>query len=108
MYSSTIPLKELTLKVGREAYMNHQVTSYNHIIAYARLAFVIINVKAMINYLDARKFRHAKKYFNIMSSAINVSGSAIIYLIRLHLAFIMLSMSSFYHAVGTSATPQAC
>ena len=54
MYSSAIPLKELTLKVGRKDQLYHQFTAYDYITAYARFAFIVINVKAMINYLDAR------------------------------------------------------
>ena len=81
MYSITIPLTDLMLKVGREAYLYHQVTAYNHITAYARLAFVVIDLKAMINYPADRKLRHAKRFFN---------------------------MSTFYHVVGSSAIPQAC
>ena len=43
-----------------------------------------------------------------MSSTIHASDSAILYFIRPYIAFIMLSMSSFYHAVVSSAIPQAC
>ena len=78
MYSSAIPLKDLMLKVGREAYLYHKVTAYDHIIAYSRFALIIINAKAMINYLVDREFRHAKGHFNIMSSAIHARGCAIL------------------------------
>ena len=54
MYSSAIPLKDLTLKFVRKASLYHKVTAYYHIIAYARFAFIVINAKAMINYLAAR------------------------------------------------------
>ena len=108
MYSSAILLKYLTLKFSREAYLYHQVPVYDHIIAYDQLAFIVMNVKVMINYLAAREFRHAKRYFNIMSSTIHASGCAILYSISPHLAFIMLSISSFYHTVGSSAITQAC
>ena len=60
MYSSAISLKYLTIKVIHEAYMYHQVTTYNHITAYSQIAFVVINVKLMINYCAARELRHAK------------------------------------------------
>ena len=58
--------------------MYHQVTAYNHIIAYAQLALVIINVKTMINYPADRELRHSKSYFNIMSSEIHTIGCAIL------------------------------
>ena len=61
MYSSAISLKDLALKIVSEAYLYHQITAYGHIIAYARFAFVLIDTEAMINYLAARKFQHAKK-----------------------------------------------
>ena len=60
MYSSATPLEDLILKVSHEAYMYHQVTAYNHIIAYALIAFVFINMKDMINYLAAGELRYAK------------------------------------------------
>ena len=50
MYSIAIPLKDLTLKIFRQAKMYHQVTAYYHIIAYAWLDFVILEMEAMINY----------------------------------------------------------
>ena len=73
MYSNAIILKDLTLKIVRGAFMYHEVTAYDRIIAYARLSFLVIDMKAMINYLDARKFRNAKRYFNIMSHSLHAS-----------------------------------
>ena len=78
MYSSATPLKNLTLKVGRGAYLYHQIMAYNDIIAYGRLAFVVIKLKEMFNYIAARELRHEKRYFNIMSSTIHTIGSAIL------------------------------
>ena len=63
MYNSAILLKDMTLKIGRG-------TAYDHIIAYSHLAFLVINVEAMIDYLAARKFWHAKRYFNTMSCTV--------------------------------------
>ena len=100
MYSSPITLKYLMLKVDREASLYHQVTDYDHIIAYYRLALVVINVKVMVNYLSAREFWHEKGYLNITSFTIHASGCAIIYFMRPHLVFIMIMVSSFYYAVG--------
>ena len=70
---SAIPLKELTLKVGCQDYLYHQVTTYGHVIVYSQLAFVVFDMETMINYLDARKFRNAKRYFNIMSHSLHAS-----------------------------------
>ena len=92
MCSSSIPLTELTLKVVRKAYMYHKITDYDHIIAYARFAFIVINVKEMINYLATIELWHAKRYFNIMSSTIHARGCAVLYSIEKHLAFKILSM----------------
>ena len=60
---SAIPLKELTLKVGCQDFLYHQVTTYGHVIVYSQLAFVVFDMETMINYLDARKLWHVKKSF---------------------------------------------
>ena len=88
--------------------MYHQVMVYDHIIAYSQLAFFVIDMEAMINFLAARKLWHTKSYFNIMSRTVHTSGCNILYFIVLHSAFIMLSVFSIYYAVVSSATPQEC
>ena len=45
MYSNAIILKDLTLKIVRGAFMYHEVTAYDRIIAYARLSFLVIDMK---------------------------------------------------------------
>ena len=107
MYSSVIPLKVLTLKVNCQAYLYRKVTDYDHVIAYARLTFVVISMESMINYLDARKFRHTKMHFDIMCRAVQARGWTIFYFIRPHIAYIMFSVFYIYHAVGRSDISQA-
>ena len=80
--------------------MYHQVMAYDHFIAYNLLTFVIIEMEGMINDFAARKLRHAKRYFNIMSPTVHTSGCNKIYFIIPHIAFIILRMSPLYHAVG--------
>ena len=72
MYSIAILLKELTLKVDRQALLYHQITAYDHVIAYDRFAFVVIDTEAMINYLAARKLRHGKSHFDVMRRAVHI------------------------------------
>ena len=78
MHSRAIPLKELTFKIVRQAYLCHQVTAYDHIIAYARFDVVAIDMEAMINCLAARKLRNAKRHFNIMCRSVHASGCTIL------------------------------
>ena len=77
MYSSTIPLEELTLKIGRQAELYHQVTVYNHIIAYSRLAFVIIDMEAMINYLAS--INSGMQKVTLTSGVVQYTPSAVLY-----------------------------
>ena len=91
-----------------QADLYHHVTVYDHIIAYARLAFVIIDMEAMLNYLAARKFQDAKWHFNISFRSVHASGCTILYFIRPHIEFIMFSVFYLYHTFGSSAIPQAC
>ena len=55
MYSISIPLNEMAVKGGRQDELYHQVTAYDHTIAYARLTFVVIDMEAMIIFFAARK-----------------------------------------------------
>ena len=55
MYSISIPLNEMAVKGGRQDELYHQVTAYDHTIAYARLTFVVIDMEAIIKFLTARK-----------------------------------------------------
>ena len=107
MYSSSIPLRYLKLRIDRQADLYHQVMAYDNIIAYSRLTFFVINMKAMINYLAARKFQHGKSHFNFISCSVHASGYTVIYFIRPHLLFIIFCVLSLYHAVGSSAIPLA-
>ena len=108
MYSSAIPLKYLTLEVVCKYYLYHQITVYDRFIAYSQLVFFVINVKSMINYLAARKLRHAKIHFNIMCHAIHTSGCTILHFIRPHLAFLMFSVFFLYNSAGSSYIAQVC
>ena len=108
MYSSVIPLKGLTLKVNCRAYLYHKVTDYDHVIAYARLSFLVIDMKAMINYLDARKFRLAKSHFDVTRRAVHTSGCTILYLIIPHIVPIMFILFSLHCAFGRYDIPQIC
>ena len=89
MYSSAIQLKDLTIRIGLQYELYHQVTAYDHVIAYARLTFVITDMEVIINYLAARKSRHEKRHFSIICHALHVIGCTILYFIRPHLVFIM-------------------
>ena len=77
MYSSTIQFKELTLKIGRQTELYHQVTVYDHITAHAQLAFVLIDTEVMIDYLSARKLRHAKG--TLTSGVLQYTSAAVPY-----------------------------
>ena len=105
MYSSTTPLKELTLEIGHQAYLYHKATAYDYFIAYAQLNLLVIDMKATINYLAAGIIRHAILNFNIMCRAVHARGCNIIYFIRTHLALIIFGLFYLYHDVGSSATP---
>ena len=88
--------------------MHHQVTAYNHGIDYYQIAFVVIDMEAMIIYLAARKLWHAKRHFDLTRRALYVSGCTIFYFIRPHLAPIMFSVFYLYHVDGNSAISQSC
>ena len=77
MYCSAIPLKYLTLKVGHQAYLYHQVIAYDHGIAYALITFAVFDMEAMIKYLVAIKLRYAKSHFDVMRRAVHANGSNI-------------------------------
>ena len=88
--------------------MYHQITAYDHVIAYYRLALVVIEMEAMINYLASIKLRHAKRHFDVMCHALHAIGFTIISFVRPHLAFIVFSVFYFNCAAGSSAVPQTC
>ena len=73
--------------------------AYDHIIAYAQIAFFVIDMESMINYLDARKFQHEKRYFNIIGRTVHAIGCTILYFIGPHLVciFIILLVSPLSH-----------
>ena len=77
MYSSAIPLKGLTLKVVRQVYLHHQFKVYDNIIAYVWLAFVVIDMEAMINYLAARK--SGMKKVTLTSCVVQNMPAAVLY-----------------------------
>ena len=70
MYCSAIPLEYLMLKVGHQDYLYHQVTAYDHVIAYSQIAFFVVNMEAVINYLADRKIWHAKRHLDVMHCAV--------------------------------------
>ena len=107
MYYSAIPLKELTFKPGRQAWLYHKVTAYDHVIAYDRLGFVVVNMEAIINYLASRNFRHTKIHFDVICREVQDICCTILYYFRPHLAFILFIVVSLYHDVGSSAIPNA-
>ena len=88
--------------------MCHKITAYDNITAYAQISLVIVDTEALIDYLAARKIRHAKRHFDAMSCAVHTSGCNIFYFVRTNIAFILFSVSYFYHDFGSSAIPQAC
>ena len=108
MYIISIPLKDLRLKIGRRADLYHEVLAYDHITTYAQIAFAVIKMEAMINYIADRKFWHAKRHFNIMCCAVDNSICTILFFIRPHIAFIMIVVFSLYHIFGSSDIPQSC
>ena len=77
MYSSAIPLKDLTLKVGRKALLYQSVTAYDNVKGIARFAFIIINVKSMINDLAAKDYGIQKG--TITSWVVQYTPGAVLY-----------------------------
>ena len=81
---------------------------YDHFIAYTRIAFVIVDMETVINYLAAIKLWHAKSNFDVMRHGVHACDCTILYFVRPHIAFILFRVFNFYHAVGSSAIPKAC
>ena len=108
MYSSAISLKDLMLKFGHQAYLYHQVMAYDHVIAYYRTSFVVIDMEVMINYLSATKIWHAKRHLDVMRCVVHSRGYSILYFMIPHFAFIVLSIFYLYYSVGRSTIPQSC
>ena len=108
MYCSATPLKDLIIKAGFQASLYHQVTAYDHVIAYSLITIVIVDMEVVINYLTARKLRNEKRHLDVMRHAIHACVCTIFYFVRPHLAFIVLSVSYFYHDVGISVILQSC
>ena len=82
--------------------------SYDTVVAYARFAFVVVNMKAVLNYISARELWHAQRHLDGMHCAVQPWGCTIIYFIRLHTEFILFSVSSFYRSSNSSAVPKTC
>ena len=82
--------------------------TYDHVIAYALLALVVVDIEAIISYLAARKLWHANRHFDVMRCAVYAVGCAILYFIIPYLEFLVFIVFSLYHAVGSSDIPHAC
>ena len=80
--------------------MYHQVTAYDHGIAYARFDFSVVDMEVVFNYLADRKLRHSKRQFDVMHRAAQPCVCTIFYFIIPHLAFIVFIVSYLYRAVG--------
>ena len=82
--------------------------AYDHVIAYARSSFVVVDIEAVINYLAARKLWHTKRHLETMHRAVQSCGYTIFYFIRPYIVFIVFGVYYFYPDVRSSAIPQAC
>ena len=78
MYCSAIPLEYLMLKVGHQDYLYHQVTAYDHVIAYTRFSFVVVDMEAVINYLSAREILHTNSHVDVVHCAVKPCGCTIL------------------------------
>ena len=96
------------LKIGLRAQLYHQFTAYDNVIAYDQLYFVVVDMEAMLYYIDARGLCQSKQQFDVMHSSVQTCGCTIVYFVRPHLAFIVFSGYYFYRDVVSSAIPQAC
>ena len=68
--------------------------AYDHVIAYALLAFVGIGMEVMLNYLSARELWHKRIHFYVMCRAVHASGWTILYVVKPHHVFIVFSVFS--------------
>ena len=60
----------------------------DHVIASVQFTFVVINMKAVQYYLDARKLSYTKRHLDVMRCAIRPCGFTVFHLIGTHLALV--------------------
>ena len=82
--------------------------AYDHVIDYARIVLVVIDMEEMINNLSARKLCFVKNHLDVMRCAVHASRCTILYFIIPHLVFIIFSVFYLYHTISSSDIPQEC
>ena len=67
--------------------------------------FLVVDMKAVLNYLADRELWQAKRHLDVMRCAVQPRGCTIFYFIRMNIVFIVFSILYFNHAVYSSAIP---
>ena len=97
------------LKVYSQDYLYHQITAYDHVIAYARFTCAVVDTKSVLNYLSARRLWHAKRWhLDVACISIQTCGYTVLYFIRSHTTPMMFCMPCINHAAISSDIPQVC
>ena len=93
------------IEVRSQDQLYHQIMVYDHLILYARLIFIIINMKVVQNYLADRKLWNKKCHLDIVCRAIQSCCHTVIDLIRINSLLIGSFVFPINRSIGSPVIP---